>query len=291
MTERTDIVDASGLGQEEDALAGLLFLYAGYGTVTLTLGGGAGVLRNATLAALVPDDVYSRQDLNESDSEKQPENSTIEGVLVAGDALVLFGDIDVEELRSAIDPTFEETDSRDGYTIFARPGQADTQEFAAAEDAVVLPIGPDSDSIVTSTLDTVAGNSDRFIDQDGMGSAVDAAGSGQLVYGSLDPSEPEDAPQDESFDLGSLFEDALPWSFQNDATGVVSSTGYQDDAVVGDIALVYDQSSDVPDESTVEEQITPTTADEYEVSVDGTQVTITGKWQHSLRSDEANSSE
>lgn len=291
-TERTELADASGLEDQEqrDSLAGLLFLYAGYSTVTLTLGGGAGVLRNATLSALVPDDVYSRSTTStENDSEAQPENSTIEGVLVAGQALVLFGAIDVEELRTAINPTYEETDSRDGFTIFARPGEADSQEFAAGDDAVVLPIGPDSDSIVTTMLDTVTGDADRFVDRENMGSAVDEAGSGQIVYGSLEPSEQTETPENDSFDLGSLFEDALPWSFRNDATGVVSSTSSEADAVTGEIALVYDQASDVPETETIEEQITPTTADEYEVSVDETKVLISGEWPRASESDTTSS--
>jgi hypothetical protein len=278
----SDIAQASGLEREPDALAGLLLLYAGYGTVTLTLGGGVGVLRNATLAALVPDDLQSDQLGGEGESDAEtgtPENSTIDGVLVADQALVLYGDIDVAELREAITPTYEETDSRDGYTVFARPGEADPAEFAAGDDAVVLPIGPDSDEIVTTMLDTVTGNGERLVDQDDMGWAVDQAGSGHLVYGSLDSSPPEPATENDSFDLGSLFEGSLPWNFRTDATGVVSSTSREDDRIVGEIALVYDQTADVPAQSEIQNQVTPTSADEYDVSVDGTQVTITGEWK------------
>jgi len=303
-----EIANASGLEADPDALAGFMLLYAGYGTGILTIGGGAGVLRNASLATLLPDALREDESADDGDSDdgdgsdggnssddgsqsgETPEKSTIEGALVAGSALVLLGDIDVEELRSVTASQYEEVDERDGYSIFERSSGDDPAQFAAGDDAVVLPIGADSESVVETMLDTVSGDGDRLYNQDDMDWAIDTAGSGQLVYGSRDPEAAEADTDGFEFDLESLFESALPWDFQKEATGVVSSVGYEDGSITGEAALAYEQAEDVPEKGEIQNQLTPTSADDYEITVDETRVEISGTWEAVTDADQENSS-
>jgi hypothetical protein len=290
------LVEASGIETEPDALAGFMLLYAGYGTAMLSVGSGAGVLRNASLATLLPDAIRSEDGQrdnrtetgNQTGSGEQPGSSTIEGVLVAGNAIVLFGDVDVDGVRSALADAYETVGTRDGYTLFERSEGDARGQFAAGDDAIVLPLGVDSKAIVGTMLDTVSGDGTRLAEQGDMDWAIDAAGSGQLVYGGRDPSAA--ANDTDGFDLESLFENALPWDFQNAATGVVSSMEYSDGSFEGEAALAYEQSGDVPDEGTIQNQVTPTSADDYEISVDGTRVRLTGRWEAVTDADQEDNS-
>ncbi|PSQ42322.1 hypothetical protein BRD07_03795 [Halobacteriales archaeon QS_9_68_42] len=131
-----------------------------------------------------------------------------------------------------------------------------------------------------------AGEEDRFADRnDDAEWTLGRAGDGHLAVGfwgdsggesdSDDESDADDGFEDPGFDSGLDETESL-----GDARGEVYSLALAETELTGEMAAVYPEE-ETPDREEVERHV-GNTADEQEVEVDDTRVSVTGTWSVEL---------
>ena len=251
--------------------------------------------------------------------EGDSELGTVETMLFTGETTVLEGSFDLETVDDAAE-RFERSGEHQGTRIYEGTGDStlmstDGLAFAAREDALVFG-SPPSDSAsfertpteegdadeesarfsVERALDVEAGEENRFADRDDDAEWVlGRAGNGHLAVGfwgdsggesgsngesgSDDESGADDGFEDPGF--GGV--DEVPESL-GDARGEVYSLALAETELTGEMAAVYPEE-ETPDREEVERHA-GNTADEQEVEVDDTRVSVTGIYANETESGE-----
>ena len=244
---------------------------------------------------------------DESDSEL----GTVETMLFTGETTVLEGSFDLEAIDNAAE-RFERSGEHRGTRIYEGTGDStlmSTDGLAFAARGGILVFGsPPSDSTsfertpteggdadadeesarpsVERALDVEAGEEDRFADRnDDAEWTLGRAGDGHLAVGfwgdsggesdSDDESDADDGFEDPGFDSGLDETESL-----GDARGEVYSLALAETELTGEMAAVYPEE-ETPDREEVERHV-GNTADEQEVEVDDTRVSVTGTWSVEL---------
>jgi hypothetical protein len=252
--------------------------------------------------------------------EGDSELGTVETMLFTGETTVLEGSFDLETIDDAAE-RFERSGEHQGTRIYEGTGDStlmstDGLAFAAREDALVFG-SPPSDSAsfertpteegdadeesarfsVERALDVEAGEENRFADRDDDAEWVlGRAGNGHLAVGfwgdsgeesgstgesgSDDESGADDGFEDPGFGGGV---DEVPESL-GDARGEVYSLALAETELTGEMAAVYPEE-ETPDREEVERHA-GNTADEREVEVDDTRVSVTGTYANETESGE-----
>lgn len=100
-----------------------------------------------------------------------PSESAVDAALYHSDGLVLYGSFDSEDYNGdALPDGFSETETRDGFTVYSNTGSDGVPTAAISDDRLVFTFasgqdGPTGAESMTRTLNTMAGDADRFADR------------------------------------------------------------------------------------------------------------------------------
>lgn len=211
-----------------------------------------------------------------------PDIGEMTGMLMTGDSVVFEGSFDVEALEERAE-NFEAADERDDFTVYEGSGgdfiSTEGFAFAASETAIVLSTREgESRSVVDNMLDTRAGERDRMADRsDDAEWALGTAGHGHIAVGAWGSLESETADDETEFDVEPEEPITSPEGI-GETEGEVYSLALSEAELTGRMAAGYASEDAVPDRETVESQL-GNTADERDISLEGTRLSVTGRWE------------
>ena len=204
-------------------------------------------------------------------------DSSVDGLLQIGEAFVVTGTIEPEEIDDQLtaEPEagfirrMEQTDEIGEYAVYTPVDDDDETAIAVGSEALVIVDaeeaqagGADPSTVLETTIGAAEGDVERAIDDsETLEWLLETAGNGDVVVGLYGDSIDVD-------DYETL--EALA-----DADGLVSSLTVEDEQTsTGDFAAVIDD----PDEDVLE-SVLGASADEQSVDVDGDRVTATATWR------------
>ncbi|SIR54887.1 hypothetical protein [Natronorubrum daqingense] len=223
--------------------------------------------------------------------------TTLEELLLVNDAYVFTGDVDVEEVETALleehdDPlmdaaTFEQTDEHGEFTVYESEPEDDAESTAtsdavavSAEAIVLAPGGETDDGIdsLTPVLEGVEGDGERATDAEAdIEWLLETAGEGQIVFGGYGEDEDDEttAPDEEELEEPNAAGDE---EFDG-ATGIVASLSLEEDeSADGNLAATFD-SIDDETESELEADVGSSADDvTLEIDRDAGRVSASATW-------------
>ncbi|WP_343195783.1 hypothetical protein [Halovivax sp.] len=211
-----------------------------------------------------------------------PFASEVEELVQVGDAFVVTGAIDREELDAELtaeavadfQTQLERTGERGGFDLYESLEGEDEAAIAVGDDAIAVVDGAeleadvDPTAIVERTVDVAAGDVARATDEsEAVAWLLESAGDGDVAVGQYGgPFDPEE-----------LRHPAL--EAIADAEGYVSSFTVEDEETLrGDFAAILPGA----DEDELAELVGASAA-ERTIDVDGDRVTATGEWREEVR--------
>jgi hypothetical protein len=239
-------------------------------------------------------DISGEEMSTDDGMDSGPDIGETTGTLMTGDAVVFEGNFDVDAIAEAAE-NYEAVDERDDFTIYeGTEGDFISVEgyaFGASEDAIVLSIlEGEGRSAVDTMLDTRAGDTDRMADRsDDAEWALGTAGHGHIAVGAWGDLESNTKGSDDEMDLESDPEDSLAdLEDLGETDGEVYSLAVSNEDLTGRMAAGYSDEEEMPERETVESQL-GNTADERDISLDGTRLSVTGRWDISQSTPESTS--
>lgn len=232
-------------------------------------------------AADLVGDVSSEEFSAVDSTGEKPNIGETAGMLMTGDAVVFEGSFDLDVVAESAE-NYEAVDERNDFTIYegiegdfiSRDGYA----FAASEAAIVLATREgEGRSVVDAMLDARAGEADRMADRsDDAAWALGTAGHGHIAVGAWGDLESGTTSGEET-----EFEPEEPMANLEDlgeTDGEVYSLALSEAELTGRMAAGYSDEGEVPERDTVESQL-GNTADKREITLDGTRLSATGRWE------------
>ncbi|PSQ39516.1 hypothetical protein BRD07_08600 [Halobacteriales archaeon QS_9_68_42] len=206
--------------------------------------------------------------------EGDSELGTVETMLFTGETAVLEGSFDLEAIDDAAE-RFERSGEHRGTRIYEGTGDStlvstDGLAFAAREDALVFG-SPPSNSASFERTPTEEGDADEESARPSVERALDVEAGEEDRF----------ADRNDDADGGGL--DETPESL-GDARGEVYSLTLAETELTGEMAAVYPEE-ETPDREEVERHV-GNTADEREVEVDDSRVSVTGTYTNETESGE-----
>lgn len=145
---------------------------------------GFGLTRYGDLGSQLADDMAVE------DFQRDPSETPVEAVLYTSESIVVYGSFDGDAYTGdALPDGFSETDSRDGFTVYQDTDSDGVPSTAISDDQLVFSLVPGKEEVtgddaMTRTLDTMAGDYDRFGDRDADTEwVVRAGGNHTFVFG------------------------------------------------------------------------------------------------------------
>jgi hypothetical protein len=201
-------------------------------------------------------------------------STNVDEILVATDPIVLFGDIDPQEVASALEADdesrgHERTKSHRGFHFYEPPEDAQIR-FTFAVGRTAIAVAPQQDSI-EAVLDTAAGErSAATAELSAFDWLVQEAGSGVVAFG--------------GYDQNRLAEQAAgQYPELEDANGFLTSQVFDDDGLTAQFAGTYDPLS--AERASQLESNLGSLATDPTVSLDGDRVTASATYGYDVFDD------
>ena len=204
----------------------------------------------------------------------------IDTMVLHSAAIVLEGTFEPAAIADAAEG-FERAGERGGFAVYVG-GEGESMfdvgnlAFAVSEDALVALVNDDREDPrgrLEAAIDVAAGDGERLSGGSDADWALRTAGHGFTALGGwgLDPDEAAPTRSGPGEELGVD-------SVLDDADGLVSSLAYDEatPATEATVAAVYPEGG-TPSRERLAEEL-GTSATEREIEVDGTRVTVTGRW-------------
>jgi hypothetical protein len=229
-------------------------------------------------------DVSGERQSTNATTRDSPEVGEMTGMLMTGDAVVMEGSFDLDTIEANAE-NYEVVDERDEFTIYEGSSSGfismEGNSFAVSEDAIVFSmVEEEGRTVVGTMLDTRAGEAERMADRsDDAEWALKTAGHGHIAVGAWGNLESTTESGDNETGFDTDPEDSFT-EVENlgETDGEVYSLAISENELTGRMAAGYPSEDALPDRETVESQL-GNTADEQDVSLEETRLSVTGRWK------------